>query len=189
VKGSRAGYGLSSSLSFWWRSWWAMVKVIQSSQSDRSSHFTSQAEAEAEAESRSMRRYHIEMLVVAAIAVACALLLEVQSDRQVGLRYGPNVTLPPTCVSRDWFDVPCPGCGLTRSFIELAQGHFANSWHHNRLGWVLALATLFQFPYRWYALRYPDAKLLSRNVTKWIGTSLIVLLIGNWLFNLLADRW
>jgi len=143
----------------------------------------------AEDELRAMRRYHIEMLIVAAIAVAGSLLLQVQGDERVGLRYGPELRLPPTCVSRDWFDIPCPGCGLTRSFIELAQGHFANAWHYHRLGWVLALAVLFQFPYRWYALRYPDARLLSRSVTKWIGTILIGLLIGNWMFNLLADRW
>lgn len=163
------------------------MKFFQSSPRDRASLPKSQAVAEDEL--RAMRRYHIEMLIVAAIAVAGSLLLEVQADQRVGLRYGPELGLPPTCVSRDWFDIPCPGCGLTRSFIELAQGRFANAWYHHRLGWVLALAALFQFPYRCYALRYPDAQLLSRNVTKWIGTILIGLLIGNWMFNLLADRW
>lgn len=136
-------------------------------------------------QSQAMRRYHIEMLVLAAIALAGSLLLEVQGQQRVGLRYGPALTLPETCVSREWFAVPCPGCGLTRSFIELAQGHFAKSWHHHRMGWVLALATLFQFPYRWYALRRAGAKLLPPSSTKWMGISLIGLLVLNWLFNLL----
>lgn len=34
--------------------------------------------------------------------------------------------------------LPCPGCGLTRSFVALAQGQLSVAWHVHPLGPVLA---------------------------------------------------
>jgi Protein of unknown function (DUF2752) len=50
--------------------------------------------------------------------------------------------------------LPCPGCGITRSAIAMAQGDLAGAWHFHPLGPVLSgvalgLATLRLLRCRW----------------------------------------
>lgn len=33
------------------------------------------------------------------------------------------------CLSRKFFGVDCPGCGIQRSFVELLKGNFAESFY------------------------------------------------------------
>lgn len=129
------------------------------------------------------RQRHGTMLLAAMVVVVLALMLEVAGDERVTLG---GIPLPPTCASRSLFDVDCPGCGLTRSFVLLAHGDWTGAWRMHRLGWLLAMLTLVQFPYRIAALRFPDRELLGTLFPKLVGYLLIGLLIGNWLLNLLS---
>ncbi len=99
------------------------------------------------------RQHHRFYLWFAAVIVVAAFLLTVRDDQRVALRSLPNVALPESCPSKIYFGIDCPGCGLTRSFIHLAAGHLAASFASHRVGWLLALAVLGQFPYRWFVLR------------------------------------
>ncbi len=89
--------------------------------------------------------------------------------------------------------VGCPGCGLTRSFILLAEGNVASSFARHRIGWLLALALVAQIPYRLIMIRRgPHAPQKSSQqskrkskLTKLFSATLIVLLIGNWFVNLI----
>ncbi|MEK6261049.1 MAG: DUF2752 domain-containing protein [Planctomycetota bacterium] len=101
-------------------------------------------------EKRQLHRCH---LWFAAAIVVLACLLTVRDDQRVALRPLPNVALPESCPSKIYFGIDCPGCGLTRSFIHLAAGNLAASFATHRVGWLLALAVLGQFPYRWFVLR------------------------------------
>jgi hypothetical protein len=49
------------------------------------------------------------------------------------------VTLPavPLCTFKLWTGRPCPGCGMTRAFVSLAQGDLARSIVYHPLGVVL----------------------------------------------------
>ena len=79
-------------------------------------------------------RRHREVLAVAFIvAVLAFVLVEVPGGRVAfrGLREYP---LPPSCVSRSLFGLNCPGCGLTRSIIHLAEGDWSASWRAT--GWA-----------------------------------------------------
>lgn len=40
----------------------------------------------------------------------------------------------PSCVFRRAFHIPCPGCGLTRSFAALWHGNLSASFHFHPLG-------------------------------------------------------
>ena len=122
------------------------------------------------------------MLVIACLVIAGSLALRVESVYQVK---PAEFVLPPLCMSRAWFGVSCPGCGLTRSFIYLAHGDWDASWQSHRLGWLLAAMVVLQVPYRIHGLRFPRKSLLSPNQRIWIGRVLIALLIGNWLLGLL----
>ena len=54
------------------------------------------------------------------------------------------------------------------------------------VSWLLALAVLLQFPYRLLSLRRADQAPLGRTAPRLIASLLIVLLIGNWLVDLLV---
>jgi len=124
-------------------------------------------------------RRHVEMLVVAGAVVILAFLLEVHSDQRVAFSLLPECPLPETCPSRSLFHTECPGCGLTRSFVHLAHGDWAASLKVNRVGWLLALAVVLQFPYRLVALRTQDGSPLGSSVPKLFGWLLIFALVAN----------
>src|SRR5438309_1446010 len=81
---------------------------------------------------------HREMLVIACLVVLASLSLRVVSKDQVALVWASDFVVPPLCLAHEWFGVCCPGCGLTRSFIFLADGNWQASWEAHPLGWLLA---------------------------------------------------
>src|SRR5436309_919549 len=127
------------------------------------------------------------MLSVATVIVAFSFALQVRSDQRVELRFLPGYPLPQSCLSRQWFHCNCPGCGLTRSFIYLAQGDWDRSLALHKVGWLMAIAVLAQFPYRWVALRN-GMQTTSPLWGKRFGQLLLLALLGNWLFNLLKNN-
>ena len=62
-------------------------------------------------------KHHRLMLRIAGVVIAGTFLLEVLPDQRVALRGFTAYPLPELCGSRLAFDIECPGCGLTRSFI------------------------------------------------------------------------
>lgn len=123
---------------------------------------------------------HWTMLAVAIFIIAASFLLSIRGTSEVVLPW-PHVKLPEMCGSRAFFGIECPGCGLTRSFIALASGDVAASFHFHRLGWLLALAVVVQIPYRIYALRELRSGIVARRWPAWFGNALIAALIVNWL--------
>jgi len=102
-------------------------------------------------DSYSGRAEHLWILALALAALVGAWVLEPSKDG--GLLFsvpilGKKVLLPQTCVSRTLLGVPCPGCGLTRSFAALIRGDLLKAVILNPMGPVLFLACLFQVPYR-----------------------------------------
>jgi hypothetical protein len=130
-----------------------------------------------------VRRRHYEMLVVAGGALLLALALRVRDDGRVVFWGLPDYPLPPSCPTYALFGVKCPGCGLTRSVVELAQGHWASSWHFHRLGWLIGLVILLQIPYRLLALRARGRPPLGSRLPELVGYVLIFALIANWLID------
>jgi hypothetical protein len=125
------------------------------------------------------------MLAAASLVVVMAFVLDVRSDQRVVVRGLTNYAVPETCFTWAWLGIKCPGCGLTRSIIFLAQGDWESSLRMHRIGWLLAVAILLQFPYRGLALAYPDRTILAPFLCRLSAALLIVLLLGNWLLGLL----
>jgi hypothetical protein len=126
------------------------------------------------------RRRHREVLFWSALALTLAPLLVVLPEGRVGLRMMPWLVLPPSCPSRELFDVDCPGCGLTRSFVFMSEGNWAASLDCHRLGWLLMGIAALQIPYRLHMLYGSGRFALSRRAAGLISTGLISLLILNW---------
>ena len=74
-----------------------------------------------------------------ALSALLAFLLHELPDGRVAVRGLPQFPLPQTCASRAWLGLRCPGCGLTRSIIHLAEGDWQASWRDHRLGGLLAV--------------------------------------------------
>ncbi|MBN2433056.1 MAG: DUF2752 domain-containing protein [Acidobacteria bacterium] len=74
-----------------------------------------------------------------ALTTAVALVLLLSYFLQPYTDNGPTL-----CLFRQWTGLPCPGCGLTRSFCAISHGHFADAWSFNPFGYLFyALAVLF----------------------------------------------
>lgn len=134
------------------------------------------------------RARHLQMLALAIGILLLAFALRVRPDQRVELRWLPGWTAPEACSSRVWFGIECPGCGLTRGFIRLAEGNVSAAWRLNPASWLLSLAVVFQLPYRSLALmRVPTLERFSQSA--WpaaFGWVLIVALIGQWLLRVPA---
>ena len=120
---------------------------------------------------------------MAITVIAIAEVLQVLPDGRIALIGWESSPLPHTCVSRRLWNVSCPGCGLTRSFVYLAHGQWRESLTVNRVGWVLALLVAVQIPYRILCLARPRSALPQG----WANPILIAvacLLMANWLVNL-----
>jgi Protein of unknown function (DUF2752) len=132
------------------------------------------------------RRRDREMLAIALVTIVAAFLLQVRADDRVAPRFFSGLPLPPSCVSRECFGVKCPGCGLTRSFVDLARGDWAAAWGHHRLGWLLALTVLCQIPYRILSLLRPEPPVLGIWLPRIFTYGVIAALIGNWALEMMG---
>jgi hypothetical protein len=135
-------------------------------------------------ERRQLRDRHHTMLWISLAIFVAAFLLRERGTGQVGFAGWPQWNLPALCGSRTLFNIECPGCGLTRSFVALAAGDWRASLSANRVGWLVALAVVLQIPYRWYALRELRTKIAMRTWPLWCGYMLIVALVVNWLLRI-----
>lgn len=133
------------------------------------------------AEFRALRHQHQIMLVLSGVIILLACLLTTD-NRDVALPGLAQFPLPEVCQSRRWLNLECPGCGLTRSFIHFFHGRWEQSLEMHRLGWLMALLTILQIPYRLVALKTPSLLPLGSVFPKAIGFGLIALLCLTWVF-------
>jgi len=98
----------------------------------------------------------------------------------------------PPCLFRSAFGLPCPGCGLTRSIVALWRGDLLLSLRYHPLG-LPAMAAMVGVA-MWCAAyvgaprRRPFLHRISRSMSRrWIGWSVVVLLLAVWLLRL-ADH-
>lgn len=127
-----------------------------------------------------LRQTHRTMLGISVGVIVLSALLVVRPDNRVAFWFLPDFPAPETCFARAGLGIPCPGCGLTRSFVSLAHFDIASAWNYHRLGWLLALVTVAQIPYRLWALTHPAGRPLGRRWPSALGFVLVSALIVNW---------
>lgn len=95
------------------------------------------------------RGHHGQIVLRVAVVVGClaalvaAALLDPAGPggEPLGLA---GFTLPATCSFQAMTGAPCPGCGLTRSWVSAVHGDLWISLRHHTLGWLLLLYALAQ---------------------------------------------
>lgn len=127
------------------------------------------------------------MLLCSAIILA-SVLLRVDEDGRVLLPYTQGPPLPGSCFMRNVLHIDCPACGMSRSFITLADGQLARSFAFHRLGPLVFVYVLFQIPLRAYAVLTGRTALVqaqSRHTLPLIWALLIALFV-NWGYNVVT---
>ena len=65
-------------------------------------------------------------------------------------------SVPHFCVFQKALNMPCPGCGMTRSVCSIAEGNVYLAWQYNPAGFFVFLFFIIQIPLRIIALRFCD---------------------------------
>jgi hypothetical protein len=130
------------------------------------------------------------ILLVCLAIIVLALVLNVSGDGDsVSLTADGSYTLPPTCMLRATTGLPCPSCGLTRSFIAMAHLDIAAAWHLHHVGPGLFLFVLLQLPYRTLRLTWPAFHERSERFDLRINASILLSMVGllivNWIIVLI----
>lgn len=128
------------------------------------------------------RGFHISYLVFMACFLLLPIVIKFKASEKEALSLGA-CKLPSSCLSRELFGTPCPGCGLTRSFVCLTHGEFAKSISYHRMGITLYVFFLFQFFYHAYCLNVlsKPIPIKLQRINAVLSTGMIVLLLVNWI--------
>lgn len=133
-------------------------------------------------------RVHWAFLALATAVLLAAFSLEVHHRDKVAVP-GTNAELPGTCMFRRGTGWPCPGCGLTRSFISAAHGRFHDAWRYNAAGLLFLAVVIFQVPYRLYQIARirhgRDAHRFTR-IDTWGLILLVIVLVVQWIWKLVT---
>jgi len=85
----------------------------------------------------------------------------------------PRIVL---CPFRRLTGLPCPGCGLTHSFVGIAHGRFAAAWAANPFGFLFFAAALFLVVEPLLSRLFP--RLDHRKAPCWLLTLAAILLVA-----------
>ena len=135
---------------------------------------------------RSQWLYHIIWLALPAAAIMLSLILEIRDGREVLVPL-LNRPLPELCSFRRFTGLDCAGCGLTRSFIAIGHGQFADAWNYHPAGLLLYAIAAFQVPWQSVQLWRMSGGREEMRVGKFanfIFYVLAVLLLGVWIVRL-----
>ena len=105
---------------------------------------------------------------IAGIAVACAW-------SPAGASSGPEV-----CPFRRLTGLPCPGCGLTRSWVSLMHGDVSNAFSFNLFGPLLLVLTAVAVVIALWSLVLRDGAPLDRT-RSWLSVRVVVGFVAVWL--------
>ncbi len=134
------------------------------------------------------RSEHLWILGLVVFVLTASFLLTLTDDSGLTMSFpgADKIALPPACISRIVLGMPCPGCGLTRSFVALSAGDLSAAIAFNPMGPVLYLICLLQIPYRIAKCSRSDLKLLATidNYGETIAWITVLGLVLSWLLRL-----
>lgn len=131
------------------------------------------------------------ILLACAIAIGLSFVLSVGDDGAVRLpSFSGKVArdgLPPLCPSAAIFSVKCPGCGMTRAFVQMSRLRVGAAWAFNPAGPLLYLFVLGQIPFRLHLLRRRPRAAWTRS--RWLTAPLyaiVALAILGWIVDVFS---
>ncbi len=132
---------------------------------------------------------HWTFLIMALVVVSASVTLSVRNREQVVVPI-IDAPLPGTCTFRKLTGVPCPGCGLTRSFVSMGHGQMSDAWSYNPAGFFFFAIVAFQIPYRIYQI-VRVRRGLGQHRFAWLDNGALlavaVVLLIQWFWRLVAS--
>jgi hypothetical protein len=123
------------------------------------------------------------LAMVAAGSVLVGLLVTAWrlTPNPYGMGTHQQLGLPP-CTIVQWFDMPCPSCGMTTSWSHMMRGHVVASFQANAGGALLALVAIGCGPWLvvsglrgcWTLARPREIVVLA------VGVTIVVVTLTNW---------
>jgi len=94
---------------------------------------------------------HAFFFLMALAVIGMSFIMRAEGPQSVFLP-GVDFALPELCTAKRVFGVPCPGCGLTRSFVSISHGQFGRAWSFNPASFLLYPFVFAQIP--WNAMQF-----------------------------------
>lgn len=94
--------------------------------------------------------FHGIMLTGSVIIILLSFLMKADDSNQVFLP-GASAAMPELCLSKMYFGIDCPGCGMTRAFIRISAGQFGIARQLNSASFVVYSFIAIQIP--WHAMQ------------------------------------
>jgi uncharacterized protein DUF2752 len=116
------------------------------------------------------RRFHLNCALSAVVVLAALPFLS---------------WVPHFCLAQEFLHIPCPGCGITRSIIDLARFEFRKAWDANPAGFLLLFLFSFQLFARPIALIFPRTSGDIGRIGRWISTTTGAALLAVWMARLI----
>ena len=94
-------------------------------------------------------------------------------------------TIPSICSFKNLTGLPCPGCGLTRSWMAAALGDWETSLNDHRFGILLMLYAIMQLFRHAAWLMAPSIRTVVERMGWWLDKGILILmalLAINWYF-------
>lgn len=119
-------------------------------------------------------RLHLFVAAVCLVLVILALLLQPAEPGAGRLTVG-GLALPEVCAFKQATGLPCPGCGLTRSWVSALHGDLAASALHHPLGWLVLLYALAQAARHLLWVSAPGERRRIEAAGRWLDRGIVVL--------------
>ena len=125
-----------------------------------------------------MPLFHTIILFVCMAIIAAARIFRIDV---LGL-YFFGLEWPMHCLLNSIFGVKCAFCGMTRSFIALANGDLTAAVQYHFLGPVFFAFTVFQIPYRIWALAISPKRIniKIRKAHNYFAVIILAAILVNW---------
>ena len=128
---------------------------------------------------------HVSFLLVATAVIFCSMVMTSEGRTTVRVPWLP-IEMPEACMSRRVWNMDCPGCGLTRSFINMGHGEIQRAFSFNPAGPIVYLFVLIQIPWHGYQL-FRLLKLRRPIESNWLFAPLYAMsgvVLAQWLWRL-----
>ncbi len=94
--------------------------------------------------------FHGIILTGALIIMLLSFFLRVNDSNQV-LVPGISRPIPESCLTKMYWGIDCPGCGMSRAFICISAGQFGTAQQFNSASFVVYLFIALQIP--WHSMQ------------------------------------
>ncbi len=121
-------------------------------------------------------KIHANVLITSILIIFLLLLL---NNHHVYLS-----SIPHFCLFQKILNIPCPGCGVTRSLLSMSNWNLSLAWQFNPAGVFLLFYIIAQVPLRIIALKFYTTQMCISQISRLSSNTIIIVLFFVWILRL-----